>query len=77
MAELDVRRDLAEGREPFTRIMEAVDALAPDEALELIAPFEPVPLYAVMEGRGFAHETTPLSGGSWRVVFTRMSEEQE
>lgn len=69
MASLDVRPDLAAGREPFSRIMAAVDELASGESLELIAPFEPVPLYGVLENRGYGHESEALPGGSWKVTF--------
>ncbi len=71
MATLDVRDDLRQGREPFTRIMQTVDGLGPDESLELVAPFEPAPLYMVMERRGFSHRSQQTPDGDWRVVFTR------
>jgi uncharacterized protein (DUF2249 family) len=71
MARLDVREDLRQGREPFGKIMAAVAALAPDEDFELIAPFEPYPLYAVLEQRGFDHEAEQGKDGSWRVRFHR------
>lgn len=71
MALIDVREDIAAGREPFARIMAAVQALAADEDLELVAPFEPKPLYEAMDQRGFAHETAEEPGGVWRVTFRR------
>lgn len=69
MARLDVREDLRQGREPFTKIMETVRNLAPEEALELIAPFEPRLLYLVLAEHGFSHEATQDPDGSWRVLF--------
>ncbi len=71
MATLDVRPILAAGQEPFQRIMATVAGLAPGEPLELIAPFEPVPLYGVMAQKGFRHESQPLGDGSWKVLFVR------
>ena len=71
MAILDVRDDLRQGREPFTRIMQTVDGLGPDESLELVVPFEPAPLYMVMERRGFSHRAKQTPDGDWRVVFSR------
>jgi uncharacterized protein (DUF2249 family) len=68
---LDVREDLRKGREPFARIMAAVDALRPDGVLVLRAPFEPVPLYHVLTRRGFAHWTESGAAGDWRVWFYR------
>ena len=69
--EVDVREDLRAGREPFARIMAAVQALAANEMLVLRAPFEPVPLYGVLGGRGFAHWTERLAADDWRVWFHR------
>lgn len=66
---LDVREDLRAGREPFARIMQAVDGLTPGQALILYATFQPVPLLAVMEGRGFSHRCREIGGGDWEVRF--------
>ena len=68
---LDVREDLRAGREPFARIMAAVDALRPDGVLVLRAPFEPAPLYRVLARRGFAHWTESGEVDDWRVWFYR------
>lgn len=46
---LDVREELRRGGEPLPRIMETVRQLAPGQALRLLATFEPLPLYAVLE----------------------------
>src|SRR5262245_20295326 len=67
---LDVREDLRQGREPFSRIMAAVAQLRGD-ALRLIAPFEPVPLYRVLDGLGFDHSTHQAGPGEWHVLFQR------
>src|ERR1041385_2645885 len=37
---LDVREDIRSGREPFSKIMNAVAALEPNQKLLLIAPFD-------------------------------------
>ena len=68
---LDVRPKLAQGREPFVRIMEAAATLAPGQALVIVAPFEPVPLYSVLGARGFAHETQCVAPDWWVVRFRR------
>lgn len=68
---LDVRPVLARGEEPFAIIMEAAGRVPAGGALELTAPFEPVPLYGVLSGRGFGHVTTPLPGGAFRVRFVQ------
>lgn len=70
-AELDVREDLRQGREPFSRIMAAVGALGPGDVLHLRAPFEPAPLYTVLSKRGFAHATAQRASDDWSVWFWR------
>src|SRR6266851_9532414 len=71
---VDVRDDIRNGREPFSRIMNAAAALQSDEQLLVIAPFEPVPLFRVMEKQGFSHTAQPTDSGSWEVLFTRRSD---
>jgi uncharacterized protein (DUF2249 family) len=68
---LDVREDIRLGREPFTRIMNAVAALKPHEDLLLVAPFEPAPLFAVLAQQGFSHQSEPTPEGDFKVLFTR------
>lgn len=68
---VDVREDIREGREPFSRIMKAAAALRPDEQLLLVAPFEPLPLFCVMEKQGFACTAHAVPSGDWEVLFTR------
>lgn len=73
--ELDVRPLLKAGVEPFQAIMGAVEGLAPGQSLILIAPFKPVPLFAVMERKGFAAKSEPLGDGDWQVLFAPIGEE--
>ena len=77
VVELDVREDLRSGREPFSRIMAARQALPPGGALRLRAIFEPVPLYAVMAKQGFDHWTEELAADDWRVWFYPKQAEAE
>src|SRR5690606_8904944 len=69
IVDLDVREDLRNGREPFSRIMSARSALVSGSVLRLRATFEPVPLYAVMGRQGFDHWTERLGDDDWRVWF--------
>ena len=71
VVELDVREDLRSGREPFSRIMGTVSELRDDEVLHLRAIFEPVPLFAALGKRGFAHESRSHAVGDWSVWFWR------
>ncbi len=68
--EIDVREDLRNGKEPFSRIMAARRDVPPGGALRVRAIFEPVPLYSVMEKQGFArHHAEQLGVEDWRVWF--------
>ena len=73
--ELDLRDDMRAGREPFSRIMAAVAALGPHEALRLRTIFEPVPLFALLAKRGLEHEATRHSADDWSVWFWRAASE--
>ena len=72
---LDVREDLGKGCAPFSKIMDAVGRLRPDEKLLLVAPFEPAPLFSVLANQGFDHESTQTQSGDWEVLFTQRNGE--
>jgi len=57
--ELDVRE--IDG-EPFGDIMSSLSDLPEGATLQLLADFEPVPLYDVLEQRGFTCETEEADG---------------
>lgn len=65
---LDVREDLRRGAELFPRILQAVESLAPGQALRLLTTFEPIPLYAVLGRKGFGHEALRQGEGGWEVL---------
>ena len=68
---MDVRADIASGREPFARIMAALRGLGAGEAFVLRAPFEPIPLYDVLGKRGFSHWSECHGTADWSVWFYR------
>lgn len=68
---LDVRPLVAAHQPPMGAILESVGQLAPGQALQLIAPFEPVPLYQFLGQQGFHHEARLRDDGGWEVLFTR------
>ena len=70
---LDVRADLRAGREPFSKIMEAVAALRVEQSLRILVPFEPVPLIELLGRQGFQHNASANAAGDWEVLFTRRS----
>lgn len=70
---LDVREDIRGGREPFSKIMTTVAALHDGQELLLVAPFEPVPLFAVLNRQGFDHAARQVSESHWEIRFLRKS----
>ena len=72
---LDVREDLRQGREPFSKIMNVVAQLHSDENLLLVAPFEPAPLFSLLGKQGFDHKSQQIESGDWEVLFTRRNGE--
>ena len=66
---LDVRPILRNGGEPFPEIMKAVASLKSGQGLRLLATFKPVPLFSVMQKKGYAHCEKELGQGDWEVVF--------
>jgi hypothetical protein len=77
VVEVDVREDLRNGREPFSKIMAAVGALGDDEVLHLRAIFEPAPLFALMAKRGLSHESVAHAPDDWSVWFWKPDAERE
>jgi uncharacterized protein (DUF2249 family) len=71
VVELDVREDLRNGKEPFSKIMSAVTKLEGNQVLHLRTTFEPVPLFAVLEKRGFEHSALRHAADDWSVWFHR------
>jgi len=68
---LDVRAQVRAGEEPYHRIMKTVASLQAGQVLQLCNLFEPVPLYDVLEQRGFAHWTERRGPEEWWVTFYR------
>lgn len=68
--EIDVRPILAGGGAPFPAIMTAVESLSPGQGLTLFAPFNPQPLFKVMEEKGYVHRVCELDSGDFEVKFT-------
>ena len=71
MTDLDVREDLRNGVEPFSRIMAAQSGIPLGGVLRLRATFEPIPLYTALGHQGFTHWTERFADDDWRVWFYR------
>lgn len=53
---------------PFEDISSALTDLEDDERLRLIAPFEPRPLYGVLDERGFEYDCEQTDDGLFEVL---------
>ena len=67
--EIDLR-DLA-APEPFLRALDAADALAPGDAVCVLTPLLPHPLFAALAERGLRFDAVNLPGGGVRVRIER------
>jgi hypothetical protein len=67
VVDVDVRDDLRNGREPFRRIMTAVQALEGDQVIHLRAIFKPVPLFDVFKSMGLKYEVESDASDDWSV----------
>jgi uncharacterized protein (DUF2249 family) len=68
---LDVRAEIRAGVEPLSKILKTVGTLRDEQHLRVIAPFKPVPLFALLGRKGFNHRELPLGDGEWEVIFSR------
>ncbi len=71
VTEVDVREDLRMGREPFSKIMAAVDALPATHVLHVRATLAPVPLIGMLSERGFVYHMESHADDDWSVRFWR------
>lgn len=67
LVQLDVRPLLAQGIDPLAAVLAAVERLPARGAVEVIAPFRPGPLIALLSARGLAVEAEQ-DRRVWRVV---------
>lgn len=70
---LDVRPIIDSGKDPFLEIMGKVKSLKDDEVFHLINSFEPLPLYSVMQSKGYEH-WTERDGNVFNVFFFKNDE---
>ena len=68
---LDVRSLIADGGQPFPKVMDAIGALAAGESLRLVTPFLPSPLIEKLQGDGFRAAPERRADGAWQTTFTR------
>lgn len=70
MTLLDVRPDFRAGLHPCDKIQNALSAVGKDEALRLLVPFEPLPLFEVAASKGLGHHASQTPEGDWEVIFS-------
>lgn len=68
---LDVRPLVEAKKPPMGAILDGVGRLAPGQTLQLIVPFEPVPLYQMLGQQGFRHKAHLRDDGAWEILFSR------
>lgn len=67
LVQLDVRPLLARGTDPLADVLDAVQRLPSVGALEVLVPFRPDPLIALLSARGFAVDAEQ-DCGVWRII---------
>ncbi|MDG4577358.1 MAG: DUF2249 domain-containing protein [Defluviicoccus sp.] len=70
-ARIDVRPHLAAGREPLDDIIALACPVRVGGTLIIDAPFDPVPLHAVLAEHGFETFAERIEAGHWRVWCLR------
>ncbi|MDP1747542.1 MAG: DUF2249 domain-containing protein [Bacteroidota bacterium] len=73
---LDVRADLASGKDPFQRIMDTLPSLSQDNFLLIINTFEPVPLINVLKRKGFEYYTEEIQRDIFHTYFKNTTEKK-
>lgn len=53
--------------EPMHRVLDALEGLPPGDAVVVLLPREPFPLYRLLEAKGFARQTTLRADGTYVI----------
>jgi len=72
---LDLRPVFADGHEPLALILDEIERLPDGAALVIDAPFHPMPLRRLLEGRGYDSTARQIAADHWRVAFCRTGSE--
>jgi len=75
VAALDVRPILSSGEDPLEAILSSLRGLHGTGALELLAPFYPQPLIALLESSGHAISAEEAKPGIWRLWIRQVESE--
>ncbi|MEW6133294.1 MAG: DUF2249 domain-containing protein [Pseudomonadota bacterium] len=55
--------------EPLEKVMQTLDLLRPGQSIRLLLHREPFPLYAILDERGYGHDTTAQPDGSYIILI--------
>lgn len=66
-------RDL-ESPEPMERVMHVLALLRPGQSIRLLLHREPFPLYPLLAGRAYRHETWMEADGSYVILISASGE---
>ncbi len=73
IVDLDVRPDLAQGNDPFGKIMAAVAILKEGQILKITNTFEPFPIINVLKQKGFISRVENPSNSLYYIYFKKVS----
>ena len=63
--------------EPMEQILEAIDTLTPGEKLKALISREPIPLFSILQQRGFAYQVITVQEGLCELLIWRAANHQE
>jgi TusA-related sulfurtransferase len=55
--------------EPLERVLQALELLRPGQGIRLLLHREPFPLYPLLAERGYRHDTTMETDGSYVILI--------
>lgn len=55
--------------EPMERVLVALENLTPGQGLRFLLHREPFPLYAILDGMGYEHETRPIADQCYEILI--------
>lgn len=57
--------------EPMEKVMQTLALLRPGQTIRMLLHREPFPLYPILAGRGYRHDTTMQADGSYVILITQ------
>ena len=60
--------------EPMEKVMQTLALLRPNQSIRLLLHREPFPLYALLAGRGYGHDTRMEDDGSYVILIRPAAE---